>query len=131
MLVAKTAFHHASRDGRCQGCLRSRSRSLWAATDRMRRRMSRAKAISRRRFLAAAGTGVLALRFPFPQPYAAEPAPPNDHPLASFDREMEAFMQARGAPGGTLAVVRNRKLIYARGYGWADREKKLPAKPTS
>jgi CubicO group peptidase (beta-lactamase class C family) len=45
-----------------------------------------------------------------------------DSPLASFDREVEEFMKARGIPGGSLAVVRNRRLIYARGYGWADRE---------
>ena len=45
-----------------------------------------------------------------------------DHPLAPFDREMEAFMAARKIPGGALAVVKNRRLIYARGYGWADRD---------
>lgn len=46
--------------------------------------------------------------------------------LPSFDREMEQFMKARGIPGGALAVVQDRRLVYARGYGWADREKKIP-----
>ncbi|MBI5384423.1 MAG: beta-lactamase family protein [Verrucomicrobia bacterium] len=53
----------------------------------------------------------------------------DDHPLASFDREVELFMQARKIPGGALAVVKDRKLVCARGYGWADREKQIPAKP--
>ena len=47
-------------------------------------------------------------------------------PIAdAFDREMEAFMKARGIPGGSLAVVKDRRLVYARGYGLADREKDI------
>ena len=38
-------------------------------------------------------------------------------------------MHERGVPGGALAVVKDRKLVYARGYGWADREKKIAAEP--
>jgi N-acyl-D-amino-acid deacylase len=49
----------------------------------------------------------------------------------AFDREMEAFMSARGVPGGALAVVKDRRLVYARGYGWADRDAKIPAKADS
>ena len=49
----------------------------------------------------------------------------------AFDREMEAFMQARNIPGGALAVVKDRRLVYARGYGWADREKMIPVQPAS
>lgn len=51
--------------------------------------------------------------------------------MSSFDDEIVRFMTARGVPGGSLAVVRNRKLIYARGYGWADRESRIPVRPTS
>jgi len=49
----------------------------------------------------------------------------------AFDREMEAFMRARKIPGGALAVVKDRRLVYARGYGWADREKKVSVAPDS
>ncbi len=49
----------------------------------------------------------------------------------AFDREVTAFMTARGIPGGALAVVKDRRLVYAKGYGWADREKKIPATPAS
>jgi CubicO group peptidase (beta-lactamase class C family) len=49
----------------------------------------------------------------------------------AFDHEVEAFMASRGVPGGALAVVKDRRLVYARGYGWADREKKIPARADS
>jgi N-acyl-D-amino-acid deacylase len=49
----------------------------------------------------------------------------------AFDREVEAFMQARKVPGGALAVVKNRRLVYAHGYGWADREKGISVRPDS
>ena len=28
-------------------------------------------------------------------------------------------------------MVKDQRLVYARGYGWADREKKIPTTPTS
>jgi N-acyl-D-amino-acid deacylase len=56
---------------------------------------------------------------------------PNAQLMASFDQEMEAFMAARQIPGGALAVVRDRRLVYARGYGWADRENRIPATSSS
>ena len=52
-------------------------------------------------------------------------------PLESFDHEMREFMTAREIPGGALAIVRNRKLIYARGYGRADRDSPAPVAPDS
>ena len=49
----------------------------------------------------------------------------------AFDREMLAFMNARQVPGGSLAVVKDGRLVYAKGYGWANREKKIPVTPAS
>jgi len=49
----------------------------------------------------------------------------------AFDAEMEAFMTARKIPGGALAVVKNRRLVYVKGYGWADRGRKISVKPDS
>lgn len=40
-------------------------------------------------------------------------------------------MAARQVPGGALAVVKDRRLVYARGYGWADRDAKIPVKADS
>ncbi|HTD67462.1 MAG TPA: serine hydrolase domain-containing protein [Candidatus Limnocylindria bacterium] len=51
--------------------------------------------------------------------------------VTAFDREMDAFMSARNIPGGALAVVKDRRLVYARGYGWANRERQLRATPDS
>ncbi len=82
---------------------------------------------SRRHFLDISAAGVVGVSIP---PLLAEEEK-KSLPFASFDQEMEQFMQARKVPGGALAVVKNRKLVYARGYGWADREKKIPAQPDS
>ena len=38
--------------------------------------------------------------------------------LSSFDGAMRTFMQTRNIPGGTLAVTKNGRLVYARGYRW-------------
>ncbi len=82
--------------------------------------------LNRRKFLGLCGA---ATAFP---PLPASPAEAEKiNPLASFDREMEQFMSARKIPGGALAVVKDRRLVYARGYGWADRQKQVPVEPTS
>jgi N-acyl-D-amino-acid deacylase len=53
-------------------------------------------------------------------------------PIAeAFDREIVAFMKARSVPGGALAVVKDRRLVYARGYGLADRERGIEVKSDS
>ena len=85
------------------------------------------RSFSRRHFLRAAGTiGVLALT-------KADAAETSGFLSAffSFDREIQKFMQARNIPGAALAVVKDQRLVCARGYGWADRENKIPVKPTS
>jgi CubicO group peptidase (beta-lactamase class C family) len=38
--------------------------------------------------------------------------------LSSFDTTVQAFMQARGIRGGALAVTKDSRLVYARGYRW-------------
>ena len=38
--------------------------------------------------------------------------------LASFDNAVQSFMQARNIPGGSLAVTKDSRLVYARGYRW-------------
>ena len=84
---------------------------------------------SRRQFIhGVAATGILAGSFSVLNSSAADN---QTDALKSFDDEMEAFMEARKVPGGALAIVKDRKLIYARGYGYADREKRLSVKPES
>jgi CubicO group peptidase (beta-lactamase class C family) len=49
--------------------------------------------------------------------------------LAGFDKMMLQFLGERHLPGAALAVGRNRRVVYARGFGYADREAKRPVQP--
>jgi N-acyl-D-amino-acid deacylase len=97
--------------------------------------------LSRRHFLRTTGAAVLAcgaLLF-----WTAFAAPANDQPddddlpvtgkadrnLASFDRLMTDFIQKYHLPGGSLAVAKNGRIVYARGFGYADLDKKEPVQP--
>lgn len=51
--------------------------------------------------------------------------------LAAFDGWMQSFMTEHQIPGGSLAIVRDGKLVYARGFGWADRDAKEPVQAES
>src|SRR5262245_21196197 len=85
---------------------------------------------SRRTFLRIAGTAA----FAWVQADASAAPPATNGFLSSFfgfDREIQKFMQARNIPGGAVAVVKDGRLVYTRGYGWAERENKVPVKPTS
>lgn len=52
-----------------------------------------------------------------------------DPVLESFDKTVEEFMKAREVPGGALAVVKDGKLVYAKGYGLADVDARQPVGP--
>lgn len=41
------------------------------------------------------------------------------------------LMQQYHIPGGSIAIMRHRKLIYARGLGWSDKENHIRAKATT
>lgn len=45
------------------------------------------------------------------------------------DSAYSEFMTRHGIPGGSVAIMKDGKLIYARGFGWADREAKRPVAP--
>jgi CubicO group peptidase (beta-lactamase class C family) len=54
------------------------------------------------------------------------------HPkLASFDTLMTTFVREQQAPGAVLAVTKDRRLVYARGFGWADRQRQQAVQPTA
>jgi CubicO group peptidase (beta-lactamase class C family) len=52
-----------------------------------------------------------------------------DRDLAPFDKLMTSFITENKVPGAALAVTRHGKLVYARGFGFADVEKKEPVQP--
>jgi CubicO group peptidase (beta-lactamase class C family) len=94
---------------------------------------------SRRAFLervvATAGVALLAPRTPL----QAQPPRPSElaisglaHPeLASFDAVMTTFVPEQQVPGAVLAVTKDRRLVYARGFGWADRQRQQAVQPTA
>jgi len=54
----------------------------------------------------------------------------SDYPeLYGMDSKIRAYMQRWGLNGACVAVVRNDSLVYAKGYGYADVEKKEQMQP--
>ncbi len=51
--------------------------------------------------------------------------------LRSLDRLMLDILRDYNVPGGSLAIAKDGRLVFARGYGWADVENKKPMRPTS
>ena len=49
--------------------------------------------------------------------------------LAAFDRVLTDLMRKWAIPGGALAVVKDGRLVLARGYGYADVDAKEPVAP--
>src|SRR5688572_30163953 len=49
--------------------------------------------------------------------------------MGSYDKTITDFMRKLAIPGGAVAVMRDGKLIYARGFGYADVENRTPAQP--
>ena len=50
--------------------------------------------------------------------------------LVLLDELMDAFVREQRVPGAALAVTKDSRLIYARGFGMADRERRLAVQPT-
>jgi N-acyl-D-amino-acid deacylase len=49
--------------------------------------------------------------------------------MGSYDQGITDLMRKYAIPGGAVAVLRDGKLIYARGFGYADVENKTPVQP--
>jgi N-acyl-D-amino-acid deacylase len=49
--------------------------------------------------------------------------------MGSYDQTITDFMRKYAIPGGAVAVLRDGKLVYARGFGYADVESKTPVQP--
>jgi CubicO group peptidase (beta-lactamase class C family) len=59
----------------------------------------------------------------------AFPAFAQDAATAKIDEFVKAEMQKQKIPGVSLAVVRDGRLVYAKGYGFANVEHQVPVKP--
>ena len=51
--------------------------------------------------------------------------------LASFDQLMTSILSRYNIPGGSIALTQNGRLVFARGYGFADAQKQIVAQPDS
>lgn len=92
---------------------------------------------TRRRFLRRAAA---ALGLPLAAPALAQkkaegrPLPVTgsaDARLASFDGLMTSFVREHKVPGAALAVTRGGRLVYARGFGYADVDAREPVAPAA
>ena len=54
---------------------------------------------------------------------------PASQGMASYDQTITALMRQYHIPGGAVAVVRDGKLVFAHGYGWADVENAVETEP--
>lgn len=51
--------------------------------------------------------------------------------IYAIDNKITYLMQKWNIPGGALVVMKDSKIIAARGYGWADTDRKEPVQPNS
>jgi CubicO group peptidase (beta-lactamase class C family) len=90
-------------------------------------RARRVTGFSRRQFLATAAAGFVVSRLGLRARGDTENAPAID----VYDRLMADFMRQHEPPGGALAVAYHGRLVYARGFGFADVEAKQPVQSDS
>jgi N-acyl-D-amino-acid deacylase len=48
---------------------------------------------------------------------------------APVDAMMRSFLRDHEVPGASLAIAKDGKLVYARGFGWADPDRQVPVRP--
>ncbi len=60
---------------------------------------------------------------------ALDPAAKTAAALEGFDKVAEEGLKALKVPGLAIAVIKDDKVVYARGFGYKDVEKKLPVTP--
>ena len=63
--------------------------------------------------------------------YAQKKSIRSADPLAGIDTLLERILKDRKAAGFAVAVVKKDKVIYAKGFGYRDQEKKLPVTPNT
>ncbi len=67
--------------------------------------------------------------FPFTLERKASPAATAQEALKGFDEVATDAMKKFDVPGMAIAIVKDKEVIYARGFGYRDAEKQLPVTP--
>lgn len=52
-----------------------------------------------------------------------------DPDFAAVDRLAQGYLERWGQPGVSVVIAHADRIIYAKGYGWADREARVPTSP--
>ena len=81
--------------------------------------------LRRSRCVVALGFLMLALK-PGPQIHAQDRTKDISEKLQGFDGYMEQLLKDWNAPGVGVGIVVDDQLVFAKGYGYRDYEKKLP-----
>lgn len=66
-----------------------------------------------------------------PLPDPPDPPDPVEQTIPAIDNEINDFMTRFDVPGLSLAVTKNGRLVYARGYGFADEERAVKVDTSS
>ncbi len=74
---------------------------------------------------------MLTLLLTVAEPAARAQTPDITSKLNGFDSYMEQVLKDWNTPGIGVGIVVNDKLVFAKGYGYRDYEKKLPFTPTT
>lgn len=61
--------------------------------------------------------------------YPPVPAYVSSSEMKVIDQDVEKFIKNWEIKGASLAIVKDGRLVYAKGYGYAHQEKKIPAQP--
>ncbi len=65
------------------------------------------------------------------RPGAASGSGADPATLEEFEAELEALRQRPRVPGMSAAIAQDGRVVWAQGFGWADRERGVPADPES
>ena len=91
--------------------------------------------------IIAAATASFIFVKPVPKPQPLPKLPPRlnlmltnemseTEELAGLDRKVRNYLRKWFMKGGSLAIMRNDSLVYAKGYGWAEEETGVEMKPS-
>lgn len=90
--------------------------------------MKQSIAITRRSALGMLCVGISAIGSR-PLRGAETPSPDATDPLHVIDERIEALLKKYEIPGGAVAIAKEDRLVYARGFGFADQERQTPVRP--
>ena len=81
-------------------------------------------------FLMLAGAAVLAQAAPLPQASPEEVGMSSER-LGRLDAAMQKAVESGELPGAVVLIARDGQLVYAKSFGWQDRDKKIPMRNDS